>query len=264
MDTQDQRSDSGSIDSAMHICDNNIKRHGQLATMSMMSGVTLLLAIITFAAFYAVLTAKVKDNERLELLRDIDTKEEALAQASQIDKPWSLSRMQFKLDEIRASKPKDIAPEVERNKWENSFNDAQKEFEIEKIKFKDEIDKRVGKALEDLKISRTKYAEHDSGALLTQELMLGIVALSALIISVFTALYRFHQKEIAKNEHYKLGFSRVLVAANNADKKGFLDEVRTALTAEAFSMPSEGLFGKNEKKLNPRYLGTPQQNLQLE
>lgn len=72
-----------------------------------------------------------------------------------------------------------------------------------------------------------------------------------LIFSIGTSFYRFHQKEVSKYEHYLIGFHRIRIAANNSPNK-FEDEVRTALTRDAFSYEtSNGIFSKDKKIESP-------------
>lgn len=81
-----------------------------------------------------------------------------------------------------------------------------------------------------------------------------------LIFSIVTSFYRFHQKEVSKYEHYLIGFHRIGIAANNSPKK-FEDQVRTALTREAFTYEtSKGLFSK-EKKIESPIPGHPTSDL---
>ncbi|HEY6094171.1 MAG TPA: hypothetical protein VIU93_04385 [Gallionellaceae bacterium] len=61
----------------------------------------------------------------------------------------------------------------------------------------------------------------------------GILILISILIGVLVSLYRFHLLEIARTEHYKIGFMRIRVAANNASA-GFQTEVRKSLTEGAF------------------------------
>jgi hypothetical protein len=56
--------DLGTLDAAIAVCDDNIKRHGGLAEISMVSGIVLLVAIVIFAGYYAGLTADVRDKKR--------------------------------------------------------------------------------------------------------------------------------------------------------------------------------------------------------
>jgi hypothetical protein len=67
-----------------------------------------------------------------------------------------------------------------------------------------------------------------------------------LIFGVTASFYRFHLKEISKQEHYLTGFHRIRVAGNNSKTK-YDDEVKISLTRNAFEFESS----KNEKVVNP-------------
>lgn len=73
-----------------------------------------------------------------------------------------------------------------------------------------------------------------------------IYGIFILIFGVISSFYRFHLKEISKQEHYLIGFHRVRVAGNNSKTK-YDDEVKISLTRNAF----EFNIGKNEKISNP-------------
>ena len=60
-----------------------------------------------------------------------------------------------------------------------------------------------------------------------------LLGLSVLVFGVLMAVYRFHLQEIAKAEHYKIGFLRIKIAATHSSE-GFGSEVREALTINAF------------------------------
>lgn len=78
----------------------------------------------------------------------------------------------------------------------------------------------------------------------------GILVLVSILIGVLVSLYRFHLLEIARTEHYKIGFLRIRVAANNTSK-GFGTEVRRALTDGAFTFETtkSGKSGRVESPL---------------
>ena len=82
------------------------------------------------------------------------------------------------------------------------------------------------------------------------------LAIFTLVFGVTTSLYRFHLNEISKMEHYKIGFLRIRIAANNISE-GFEGEVRKALTESAFTFqPTYSGFGRPKKVDNP-LLGHP-------
>lgn len=73
------------------------------------------------------------------------------------------------------------------------------------------------------------------------------VVVFVVVFGVLMSIYRFHLIEISKAEHNRLGFMRIRVAANNADKDGFQSEVREALTQNAFEYST----GKDKKVESP-------------
>jgi hypothetical protein len=82
----------------------------------------------------------------------------------------------------------------------------------------------------------------------------GFLVLFSIIIGVLVALYRFHLKEISRTEHYKIGFMRVRIAANNTTP-GFSSEVRRCLTDAAFTYESSR--SKKEDKVESPLPGHP-------
>lgn len=74
-----------------------------------------------------------------------------------------------------------------------------------------------------------------------------------LVFGVLTSFYRYFLKEISKYEHFLFGMHRIRIAANNY-QGGFADEVRTALTNNAFSNGSdktENIFSRKSKIESP-------------
>jgi hypothetical protein len=104
---------------------------------------------------------------------------------------------------------------------------------------------------ESLKAATRKYEslsteyQRQSPPVFTDSMFYGAGALFVVIVGVFVGVYRFHLREITKNEQYKLGLMRIRVAANYSAQPGFDGEVRTALTKGAFDMPQEmGVLGR--------------------
>jgi hypothetical protein len=78
-----------------------------------------------------------------------------------------------------------------------------------------------------------------------------IFGLCVLVFGVLMAIYRFHLTEIAKGEHFQLGFLRIRIAANNI-AEGFLSEVRRSLTESAFDYAKPSIaIGKTRKLESP-------------
>lgn len=83
--------------------------------------------------------------------------------------------------------------------------------------------------------------------LFSNTIIFALLAIFTIVFGILMSVYRFHLNEISKAEHYKIGFMRIRIAANNVSP-GFQSEVRQALTDQAFSFQvgSSGLFkGKN-------------------
>ncbi|MGB0834109.1 MAG: hypothetical protein ACPGR2_06300 [Psychrobium sp.] len=90
----------------------------------------------------------------------------------------------------------------------------------------------------------------------------GLFAIFVIVFGVMMAVYRFHLNEIARAEHYKMGFMRIRVAANNHEKDGFKTEVRESLTVGAFAyQPPSVLSSNKEKKVESPLPGHPTSDL---
>ena len=87
-------------------------------------------------------------------------------------------------------------------------------------------------------------------------ILLVLFAVFTLIFGVTMSIYRFHLNEISKMEHYKIGFLRIRIAANNISE-GFQDEVRKALTESAFTFQSSSSGFKRPKKVDSPLPGHP-------
>lgn len=263
MSQSDEKHELGTLDTAIEACENNIKRHRLLASKAMSIGTVVILAVVFFSSYYAMVEGGIRDDVRIGLLNAVKEKQVALEYATIRDsKPLSLRRLEIQLKELDDTRPVDKAPDdKELLQWEESKDILQKSYDSE-LKINDErILKEIEKARAELNKVKEEYRSHAPAPLISQELMLGVVAMSVLVISVFTAFYRFHQREMTKNEHYKLGFLRIQIAASNNEREGFKDEVRTALTLNAFTIPSEGLFDRKDKKISSPIPGHPTSEL---
>lgn len=97
-----------------------------------------------------------------------------------------------------------------------------------------EIEKKLHSAEPKPPSLESPYPEiHKSSVQSVDILYYILFGIFVIIFGVMMAVYRFHLAEIAKAEHYKIGFMRIRIAANNIEK-GFLTEVRLALTDSAF------------------------------
>lgn len=84
----------------------------------------------------------------------------------------------------------------------------------------------------------------------------GIYLFGVVIISILTALYRLHIKEIAKAEHNLVGFYRIRIAGDNYTE-GFATEVREALALGAFYSESDSTSIFDRKKMESPVPGHP-------
>src|ERR1051325_6262475 len=101
MSSPEQTQDLGTIDAAIVICDQNIRRHARLAAISMVSGVILLGVLLWFGGLYARLAAGVKDKERLTLLSNV---KERLSEIREFRNDSSLSYYQDILASLEKEK----------------------------------------------------------------------------------------------------------------------------------------------------------------
>lgn len=83
-----------------------------------------------------------------------------------------------------------------------------------------------------------------------------LYALLILVFGVFTSFYRFHLREIAKYEHFHVGFMRIKIAAHNSEKK-YETEVRQALTIDAFNYDTRTSLLNKEKRVDSPIPGHP-------
>lgn len=247
------------IDAAIALCDDNIKRHNLSALTTLIAGGLLLLIVVALAGASADLTEKGTENQRLNLLNDVLQKQRAFENVTNEIGPFRSepNAAKDRLTILEKSKPADNAPDEDVKKWQALKDETTTQLsEAEKALLEKSNSTRA-----ELEAAKAALAKYTPAPLISKELMLGFVGLSVLIFSVFTGMYRFHQKEIAKNEHHKLGFTRIRIAANNADREGFKDEVRTALTLNAFSVPADSLFGNKEKTVESPVPGHPTSDL---
>jgi hypothetical protein len=84
-----------------------------------------------------------------------------------------------------------------------------------------------------------------------------IAGIFVVVFGVLMAVYRFHLNEIARATHYKIGFMRIRVAANNFNREGFHTEVRQSLTERAFDYSTSSLLGSKGKQVESPLPGHP-------
>ncbi len=264
MNENSEQIEIGTLDSAIRACELNIRRHRSLALITMTTGILLLLVVILSAGTYATLTSESVDNVRLKLLDLIKSKQQDVYDLKTESKyeSYEIRRLQSDLEKLQEAKPNGNPPDKDSlSKWEEDLSSANKKIENAKNSYAERHQKARDKAQLELAAANQALKDYKVPSLIPQEMMLSLVALFVIILSISTALYRFHQKEMTKNEHYKLGFLRIRIAANNNDKDGFGSEVRASLTSGAFTFHSEGLFDKKGKKLESPIPGHPTSEL---
>lgn len=84
-----------------------------------------------------------------------------------------------------------------------------------------------------------------------------LAGIFVVVFGVVMAVYRFRLNEIAKATHYKIGFMRIRVAANNFDRDGFNTEVRQSLTERAFDYSASSLLSSKGKQVESPLPGHP-------
>jgi hypothetical protein len=94
-----------------------------------------------------------------------------------------------------------------------------------------------------------------------ESIMFGVFAIYVVVFGVLMAVYRFHLNEVARSEHYKMGFMRIRVAANNFSDQGFNSEVRESLTKDAFVYNPSTVFSSKDKKIDSPLPGHPSSDL---
>jgi hypothetical protein len=94
-----------------------------------------------------------------------------------------------------------------------------------------------------------------------ESVLYGLFAIFVVVFGVLMAVYRFHLNEIARTEHYKMGFMRIRVAAKNHSYPGFNSEVRVSLTNEAFTYNPSSVFSSKDKKVDSPLPGHPTSDL---
>lgn len=93
----------------------------------------------------------------------------------------------------------------------------------------------------------TKMAASDSP--IANTLIFGFLTVFSVILGILVSLYRFHLNEVARTEHYIIGFMRVKAAASiDSDVP---KEVIQSLTDSAFAFIPVGRAGKQGKIENP-------------
>ena len=245
------------LDSAIEACELNIKRHSLLAATSMLIGFGIITMIVLSGGWYATNTSNSIDMQRLTLLEKNNNLKSKLDEYEQLLSAYEKDSDSYKKqiqvlksqisENNESDSPEELAEEMENLvKSENYINSRIEVYQ-----------KIVSESLLEYSDAEKVLNNYSAPPLIPQEILLTLTATVIVIFSIFIALYRFHQKEMTKNEHYKLGFLRIRIAYNNFDKEGFGSEVRIALTENAFAFKPDGLFDKKSKQIESPVPGHP-------
>jgi hypothetical protein len=250
---QDGADDQRTIDEAIEACTQNI-RHHRWNSMIVLSGVLGILGLLFwFAIQYSGIEAQALADSRIQKLYEIkslDTRIQDERRQISEERRRSFQREYLaSLNKEFAALSSDQPNKEKEDKIKAQIADAEK-----RVKREDEdLDRRasgVDKKELELKDLQAQFQKEKPLGVLSPNILLGMVATIALIVGVFTSLYRFHLREITKNEQYKIGFLRVRIAANNNDRLGFQTEVRKALADGAFDF-LDGAFSRTRKIESP-------------
>ena len=262
--------------SATDVCSENISRHGRLALVVFAVLAVLLLAIVVFASVYAKSEGGTRDSERFQRMLELRDAQASLTKAREKSDQSKMIIERIQKDEKMAQtilaapanpmsdEAKFILEELGRTNilFDEYFGQGQKagpqtvedlKVHLEKVtvphlKEREANERKVSaseaKTTEVIE-AQTKALEaqlrnYKPPALISPELMAGLIALITIVVSVFTSLYRFHLREITKNEQYKVAFLRLNIASTVAGENSGSTDLTKTLTENAFTVQQEG------------------------
>ena len=152
---------------------------------------------------------------------------------------------------------------VSRNK--ELLTEAQKSIAYPKRQLESRlqtVESRSKELLKEREILETMLQEHTETEriVLTDKFLLGLVGVLVIIFSVFTSLYKFHQKEMSRNERYRLGFERIQILLH-LEGNALQKDVSKVLTDGAFQFEPEGAPAIRTKKIESPLPGHPTSEL---
>lgn len=232
------------IDTAINACQSNIERHFWASIFELI----IVAGIIFIVSYTLIKLAELQgienDSKRQKYESNIRALGDKYLNAQNI---VTKIRSEVKKVQDRMSKEKNnpnVKFELDMfNKPLESYIDDEKEAQT------------------DYQKARNEYENYKSTPIVTDAMLYASGVILVVLIGVFTGLYRFHLREIAKNEYYKFGLLRVRIAANNATRSGFDGEVRTTLVKGAFDMPTEDSILSRRKKIESPLPGHPTSDL---
>lgn len=247
--------ENNTIDHAIELCNENIKKHSIRSTVML---TTLLLVI---ASFFGLNWFIVKNDAN-----NIKAADKVQEQFDQLNNSFSKSSEEFAYLHSYYSKTVTDSITKRFDQFLNAHFDnkiyqyIRKDSTLDNTifrpnykfdpKFEFEIRRNVSAAmlndstlindLKSLKVAIEPYLENNNQYISKNYVYL-LYAVFILLIGIVTSFYRFHLKEVSKNEQYRIGFQRIRIAGNNSSTK-YDDYVKYYLSKDAF------LFGNKPSK----------------
>jgi hypothetical protein len=252
------------LDTAIDDCRSNIFRHSLTSGLELLVAVGIICVLAITLLKLAELQGEENDTRKRQLEKEVSEAKDAFDSAKRrSERTQAIIPDLEKANAEAAADPKripkiytetfnllqrlgsgiDLVPVGEMGKRDPSIEAPLLKGALEQALV--QVKTSVASRLEDEKLAKAVYEklktdfQRKSPPVFTDTMLYGTGVLFVVIIGVFTGLYRFHLREVTKNEQYKLGLLRIRVAANSASLPGFDGEVRTALTSGAFDLPRE-------------------------
>lgn len=144
-----------------------------------------------------------------------------------------------------------------KSKINNEFQKIEDELQAEFDKEKKIYEKNKLDTLNEYDSTVKDLEKYVPTLIIPNELIYGFGGLNIVLISVFTALYRFHQKEIVKNEYLQTGAFRIQAAIAMKKDNPDADKIAESLVNEAFLVERERIFQKKKKEVESPLPGYP-------
>lgn len=226
-DNSDQREQPRLIDLAISSCDANIRRHTRSTAVELAVVGAVLLVVIAGVSWVARTQAEQNDEKRYQLIEAADKARQRVEERRR----W----VKNERDSLESVEPGASAPEVRR----------QIESKIAQLEL------LLNDSLASAKEAETTLAKRNAPPLLSDSMFYGTSAFAVVVLAIFASLYRWHLREITRNEHFRFGLMRIRIAAANSETPGFSGEVREALTQGAFASPFQDSSAKAKEVQSP-------------
>jgi hypothetical protein len=241
------------IDHAIKDCRSNISRHTRAPLIEVFFGLVLVAAVASVMINLAQIQGGENDQKRFELRSRVTDIQMEVRRAT--------DNYQYLLVDLKDAEPK--VEEAAKN-IDDSASEKLKTLKENADGLKKRIDlmkNRVDGAQKEFEEASKELAAYRGKPIISDTMMYGAGALLVLIIGVLSSTYRFHLKEISKNEQYKMAFLRIRIAATNAGTPGFDGEVRVALTNRPFDIQVEDSASLRHRKIESPMPGNPTSDL---